>query len=49
MNDVFTALQIHAAMNAGNPDAFIYGGGWVLALLFFALIILGIIIFTDLL
>lgn len=49
MNDIFTALQIHAAMNAGNPGAFIYGGDWFLVLLFFVVIVLGIIIFTDLL
>lgn len=49
MNDVVTALQIRAAMTAGNPDAFIYGGDWFLVLLFFVLIVLGIIVFTDLL
>ena len=49
MNDIVTALQIRAAMTAGNPDAFIYGGSWFLVLLFFILIILGILIFTDLL
>ena len=48
MNDLFTALQIRAAMCAGNPDAFIYGGDWFLVLLFFVVIVLGIIIFTDL-
>lgn len=48
MNDFFTALQLHAAMNAGNPDAFIYGGGWILALLFLVIIVLGIIVFTYL-
>ena len=49
MNDVLTALQLRAAMSAGNPDAFIYGGDWFLVLLFFVIIVLGIIIFTDLL
>ena len=49
MNDFFTAMQLNAAMNAGNPGAFIYGGDWFLVLLFFVLIVLGIIIFTDLL
>ena len=49
MDDVVTALQIHAAMNAGNPGAFIYCGDWFLVLLFFVIIILGILIFTDLL
>ena len=49
MNDIVTALQIRAAMTAGNPDAFIYGGDWFLVLLFFVIVMLGIIIFTDLL
>lgn len=49
MNDVVTALQIRAAMTAGNPDAFIYGGDWFLVLLFFVIVMLGILIFTDLL
>ena len=49
MNDIVKALQIRAAMTAGNPDAFSYGGDWFLVLLFFVVIMLGIIIFTDLL
>jgi len=49
MNDIVTALQIRAAMTAGNPDAFIYGGDWFLVLIFFVVIMLGILIFTDLL
>lgn len=49
MNDIVTALQIRAAMTAGNPDAFIYGGDWFLVLLFFVVIVLGVFIFTDLL
>jgi hypothetical protein len=49
MNDIVTALQIRAAMTAGNPDAFIYGGDWFLVLLFFVIVMLGILIFTDLL
>ena len=49
MNDVVTALQIRAVMTAGNPDAFIYGGDWFLVLLFFVIVMLGILIFTDLL
>lgn len=52
MGDFATALQIHAAMNAGNGQGFIYNSidtyGY-LGIGVFVLIIIGIIIFTDIL
>lgn len=52
MGDFATALQIHAAMNAGNGQGFIYNAidtyGY-LGIGAFVLIIIGIIIFTDIL
>lgn len=52
MGDFATALQIYAAMNAGNGQGFIYNAidtyGY-LGIGAFVLIIIGIIIFTDIL
>lgn len=51
MNELQTALTIHAAASAGDVNSFIYGisSGGVLVAGIFVLFLLGIIVFTDIL
>lgn len=52
MNDFVTAMQLHAAMNAGDINRFIYGsmGSYgYLGLVALVLLIVLLIIFTDIL
>ena len=51
MNELQTAMTIHAAASAGDANSFIYemSSGSVLVAGVFVLLLLGIIVFTDIL
>lgn len=51
MNELQTAMTIRAAASAGDANSFIYGmsSGGVLVAGAFVLLLLGIIVFTDIL